>query len=159
MSPAPLTVSTVMPRPCCRPKPICQEQEETLKIKGKNKKTKKQEPRLKEVGGGSHFVFFSCKQLSQHTYIQTLVWNDKQIFKPKDTYTIDRDPYLYKPSPREATSVAMRMGAFPERNSVKQAECQESQVIQPRLSGYLYKMTIQTFLTIWPFYFTRLNFK
>lgn len=48
-------------------------------------------------------------------YYATVIWNDK----PKDTYTIDRDTYLYKPSPREATSVAMRMGAFPERNSAK----------------------------------------
>lgn len=55
------------------------------------------------------------------------MWNDKQIFKPKDTYTIDRDTYLYKPSPREATSVAMRMGAFPERNSAKQEWHYENQ--------------------------------
>lgn len=61
------------------------------------------------------------------------MWNDKQIFKPKDTYTIDRDTYLYKPSPREATSVAMRMGAFPERNSAKQGWYHENQVIKPKL--------------------------
>lgn len=29
------------------------------------------------------------------------------------------ETYLYKPSPREATSVAMSIGAFPDRNSEK----------------------------------------
>lgn len=28
-----------------------------------------------------------------------------------------REAHVYKPSPRDATSVAMRIGAFPERNS------------------------------------------
>lgn len=65
-------------------------------------------------------------------YNSNLKW---QIFKPKDTYTIDRDTYLYKPSPREATSVAMRMGAFPERNSAKQKWNHENQAVHSRQSG------------------------
>lgn len=68
------------------------------------------------------------------------MWNDKQIFKPKDTYTIDRDTYLYKPSPREATSVAMRMGAFPERNSAKQEWRYENLAIHSRLRDMSLKM-------------------
>lgn len=41
----------------------------------------------------------------------TKKFSKQKINKPP-TYT-----YLYKPSPREATSVAMSIGAFPDRNS------------------------------------------
>lgn len=33
------------------------------------------------------------------------------------TWEAGREAHVYKPSPRDATSVAIRIGAFPERNS------------------------------------------
>lgn len=43
----------------------------------------------------------------------TKKFSKQKIHKPPT------ETYLYKPSPREATSVAMSIGAFPDRNSEK----------------------------------------